>query len=73
MDESQKLRMLEDIMEADEGDLTPETVLEELELWDSMTQLSLIALLDDEFGKELSGEDIAKFKVVADILAVMHR
>lgn len=73
MDESQKLRMLEEIMEADEGDLTPETVLEELELWDSMAQLSLIALLDDEFGKELSGEDIAKFKVVADILAVMHR
>lgn len=73
MDESQKLRMLEEIMEADEGDLTPETVLEELELWDSMAQLSLIALLDDEFGKELSGEDIAKFKVAADILAVMHR
>lgn len=71
MDEIQKLRMLEEIMELDEGSLTPDMALEDLESWDSMTHLSLIALLDDEFGKQVSSEDISKFKEVSDILAIM--
>ena len=42
--------------------------LSELENWDSMTKLSLIVLMDDEFEKKLTGEQIKSFVTVKDIL-----
>lgn len=71
MDDAKKLKLLEEIMELDEGTLAPETVLAEEEMWDSMSQLSFIAMMDDEFGKSVSGEEIQKFKTVQDLLDVM--
>ena len=48
----EKIALLEDIMDLDEGTLTLETVLAELEEWDSMTKLSLVASV-----KKAGGED----------------
>ena len=36
-----------------------------------MAKLSLIVLMDDEFGKKLSGEKIREFKTVQDVLDFM--
>ena len=71
MTEKEKLSLLEDMFEVDEGSLRPETVLEEIENWDSMMKLSLIVLMDDEFDKELKSADIKKFKTIGDILEFM--
>lgn len=67
-----KMELLLDIFELDEGDLDEATRLEELECWDSMAKLSLIVLMDDEFDKKLSGEQIRSFITVGDILAFME-
>lgn len=55
----------------DPGKLKEETVLQELDTWDSMTKLSLIVLMDDQFEKKIAGKDIEKLITVKDILNLM--
>ena len=71
MEITEKLALLEDLFEMDNGTLDPETLLEDVEAWDSITKLSLIVLVDDEFGKTLLAEDFDKFNTVQDILYYM--
>ena len=71
MTTEEKLNLLEDMFEMDEGSLKPEEELADIEQWDSMTKLSLIVLIEDECGKELKSEDIKKFATVGDILDFM--
>ena len=67
----EKLAKLEEMLEMDEGTLKAESNLEDIENWDSMAKLSLIVLMDDEFGKTLKSEDIKAFKTIQDILDFM--
>ncbi|MCK9226067.1 MAG: phosphopantetheine-binding protein [Candidatus Muirbacterium halophilum] len=71
MTEKEKIELLEEMLELDEGTLSPETVLADLDEWDSIAAISFIALVDDEFGKAVTGADIRGFTTVADALAVM--
>lgn len=71
MNEKEKLALLEEIMELNEGTLSVGDVLENYVEWDSITALSLIAAVDEKFGKTLSGADVKAMKTVADVLAVM--
>jgi acyl carrier protein len=68
----EKLNLLEEMMELDEGTLTPETVLEDIEEWDSMAALSFIVLLDEEFNKKITAKEIRAFKTIGDMLSVME-
>ena len=68
MTNAEKIAKLEETWELDEGTLTEDTVLEDVEAFDSMGKLSLIVLCDDEFSKKLDGETIRGFKTVKDIL-----
>ena len=72
MTEKEKIPMLEEMMELDEGTLTPDTVLADLEEWDSIAVISFIVLVDDEFNKIIKGSQIKEFKTIADTLAVME-
>ena len=67
----EKIALLEDMLELDGGTLKPETVLADIDEYDSMAKLSLIVLMDDEFGKKLTGEQIRGFKTVQNILDFM--
>lgn len=71
MENIEKLALLEDIFELDEGELKEEAKLDTLDYWDSMTKLSLIVLMDDEFDKKLTGNQIKGFVTVKDILDYM--
>lgn len=68
----EKLHMLEDMLELDEGTLNEELELSDLDEWNSMARLSLIVLMDDEFNKKLSASKIKEFKTVGDILNFME-
>ncbi len=69
MTDKEKIALIEETLDLDEGTLTPDTVLEDVDEYDSMAKLSLIVLFDDEFGKKLTGDEVKSFKTVADILA----
>lgn len=71
MTNEEKIALLEDMLELDNGSLKPETELSSIDEYDSMAKLSLIVLMDDEFGKKLTGEQIVKFTTIGDILDFM--
>ena len=73
MTDQEKIALIEETLEMDEGSLTPETILEEVGEYTSMAKLSLIVMMDDEFDVKLTGDMIKGFKTVADILAVMKK
>ena len=72
MDLKQKLAALEEIMDVEEGTLKPEMDLESIEEWDSLSALSFVVFMGDEFGKKVSGTQIRAFKTVQNILDVME-
>lgn len=67
----EKLALIEECMDLNEGTLKPEDVLADYEEWDSLTILSIIAMADERFQKTISGEDLKGAKTVADILALL--
>ena len=67
----EKLALLEETIEADEGSLKPEMTLDEVQEYDSMTKLSIIVMMEDEFGKKLTAQEVKAFQTVGDILNLM--
>lgn len=67
------LEMLEEIMDLDEGTLETTTVLEDIEEWDSLSALSLMAEAKKNFGKKLSADDINSFITVQDIIDYLQK
>ena len=62
----EKIALIAETLEVDGLELNTE--LGSLEEWDSMAKLSLIVMVDDEFGKKLTADDIKGFSTVQDIV-----
>lgn len=71
MTDKEKLNLIEETLELDADSLNADMLLEDVAEYDSMAKLSLIVLMDDEFGKKLTGEQIRGFKTVRDIMDFM--
>lgn len=71
MSEQEKIAMLEDLLECEEGTLTADVNLDDVDEYDSMAKLSLIVMLQDEFDVDLDSETVKGFKTVGDILEKM--
>ena len=63
----EKIAMLEDVMDLDEGELKLDSVLAEFEEWDSLSKLSLIAMAKQDVGLVLTTDVISTFDTVKDI------
>ena len=72
MTDAEKIAMLEETLDLEEGSLSVDTLLEDVDEYDSMAKLSLIVMFDEEFGKKMDGETIKGFKTVSDILQQMN-
>lgn len=68
MSENEKLALLEETLEVEEGSLALDMDLNDVEEYDSMAKLSLIVMMEDEFGVKLGSADVKAFKTVADII-----
>ncbi len=73
MTSQEKIALLEETLEIDEGSLREDTLLEDVDEYDSIAKLSLIVMMDAEFGVKLTGDMIKGFQTVGDILAVMKK
>lgn len=71
MTREERLALIGETFEMETSELSEEVELANLRNWDSMAKLSLIVLMDDEFGKKLSGEQIRSFITIKDILDFM--
>lgn len=66
-----KMELIAEILDVDVDSIQPETVLTDLDEWDSVAYLSFMAMMDEEFDKEIKGAEIKKFVTVQDALDVM--
>ena len=66
-----KLELLAEILDVEVEELKPEAELADVN-WDSVAALSFIALMDEEFEKEVKGTDIKKLETVQDVLDMME-
>ena len=69
MEEQKVIELIAEALEVGPETITAETILSELEEYDSMGKLSIIVIMDEDFDKTLSGEEMASFKTVADIVS----
>lgn len=67
----QKLEMLQTIFEFDDVQLTPETLLSDL-MWDSVAKMSFISLVQERFGRIISGSQMQQLSSIEDMLMVME-
>lgn len=67
----EKLALLEETMECDEGTLSADMDLDDVDEYDSMSKLSIIVMLDDEFGRKVTSDEVRGFSKVQDILDKM--
>lgn len=72
MTNAKKIALLEEVMELEEGTLQLDDVLEEYEEWDSVTILGIISLMDEEFGKTVTGKEVRDIKTVSGLLDMME-
>lgn len=61
------LEMLEEVMDLDEGTLELNSELADIEEWDSLSKLSLMAEAKKKFGKKITADEMAGFVTVKDI------
>ena len=73
MKENEKLKLLEETFNMDEGSLRANMLLDDINEYDSMAKLSLIVMFDEEFEKKVDGDKVKTFKTVEDILALMDK
>ena len=71
MTEEDKLAELEDLLDFPKGSLHPETALDTLDEWDSISVIGYLVILDEKFGKTLAGEAVRNFKTVKDAMDEM--
>lgn len=65
------INALAEALEMDGGIIKPEDNFRDYENYSSLTELSMLAMLDSEFGIELEMKDYNKLKTVADIIELV--
>jgi acyl carrier protein len=53
--------------------LTPETAFKDLDEWDSMTALMLIAMFDEKYDKKITGNDIKQANTLNDLFEIASK
>lgn len=72
MDNQKKISIIEECMDLDEGTLRMDTDLTGFEEWDSVTALSIIAMVDEYFHKTITGAELKKARTVSDVVSLME-
>lgn len=57
--------------DTDASVFTPETVFHDLDEWSSLVGLSLIAMIDDEYGVTIKGDELRAAKTINDVFELV--
>ena len=57
--------------ETDASEFKSETAFREIDEWSSLTSLSIIAMVDEEYNTKLTGDDIRNSKTILDIFNIV--
>lgn len=61
----------EQFEETEESVFTPDTDFRELDEWSSLISLSIIAMVDEEYGVEINGEDFRQATTISDLFNIV--
>lgn len=61
------LELFKEVFEMEDEVVKFDDKFRELDTWDSMTHLSLIAMLDDEYDKQIEEDEFEKLITVLDV------
>lgn len=64
--------LLEKLSNILEEDVTVDTILSEVEAYDSLAILSIVALADKEYGKTLKASDLVNVKTVQELISLIE-
>ncbi|MDR1183069.1 MAG: acyl carrier protein [Bacteroidales bacterium] len=59
--------------ETDASVFTPETEFKALDEWSSLSALSIIAMVDEEYDVSLKGNDIVSAETIEDLYQIVNR
>jgi acyl carrier protein len=62
----------EDVVYVPQGSLTLETPLNDLEEWDSMATVAVLALVDEYLGLRLNGEQLQSCNTLGDLITLVN-
>tara|TARA_R110001592_G_scaffold85363_1_gene252212 strand:+ start:16617 stop:16838 length:222 start_codon:yes stop_codon:yes gene_type:complete len=71
MNIAEVVAMVAELAEVDEAQVSAETVLEELEAWDSLAVVSFMAMVDESHGIKIQARAISAAKTVNDLLVLV--
>ena len=66
-------KFAEALDDIDSSTITPETKFHELDEWSSLAALSIMAMADEEYDKEISGTDLKNAETIKDLFEVIAR
>ncbi len=67
MNRQEQIELLEEMMELDDENLTEDTILEDIDEYDSFFKLYLVTYVKKELNKRLTVAEIEEFRTVKDI------
>lgn len=66
--EEKIIALITRVLEVEEGTITADTKMEDVEQWDSLAHVMIIGALEEELGIEIAIDEAADMTGVADIL-----
>lgn len=73
MTREEKIQIIADILEVEPEEVQEDMVLEDFETWDSVAVLSVIAMMDEKFGKYPHASEIRSYIKVGDLMENMEK
>lgn len=73
MTREEKIEIIADILEVEPEEVQEDMVLEDFETWDSVAVLSVIAMMDEKFGKYPHVSEIRSYIKVGDLMENMEK
>lgn len=68
MEREEKIEVIADILEMDVEEIEEDLLLEDIETWDSVAVLSVIAVINEKFERFPLAEEIRAFKTIKDLM-----
>jgi acyl carrier protein len=60
-------RFAEEFDETPKEDFTPSTIFKDLDEWGSLTALSIVSMVDEEYDKRITGADLRSVSTIEDL------
>ena len=66
--EERFIELFKETLEIEENNVSRDTVFRDLDKWDSMAFLSVIAMIDEEYDVVIEGNDFRELKTIGDLI-----